>query len=141
MNDTRRRTDHHHRGTTTNITRAALAVVGLAVAACGDDVSTVSGGDLGEWVEAADDAPPCADMFAPGRLVADVIADVETDGLCTDGDETMMNVRVSWGCLDGAEVHQVSDWGWGRDGDVWQGPDVPELYADCVLPGTDAQHP
>lgn len=50
----------------TNTVRAALAVLVLAVAACGDDDESIASGDLGAWVEAADDAPPCADMFARG---------------------------------------------------------------------------
>lgn len=98
--------------------------------------------DLAALEEATENAPPCTEVFAPGRPVAEVLA-ANDAGPCTgtDADDLRIEVVVSWDCPDGTKVHQVGDWGWGRDGQTWQGPDVPEPYADCVLPGADAQHP
>lgn len=91
--------------------------------------------------ELGEGAPPCSEMFAAGRPVAEVLAAQEA-GPCLDPDGEVIIVGVgSWECPDGTKVHQIGDFGWGRDGQRWQGPDVPEPYADCVLPGTDAQHP
>jgi hypothetical protein len=99
--------------------------------------------DLAEMAEAAEDARPCGEVFAPGRPVADVLAEADASGMCERGpDDRLLTGFVTWDCPDGTTIHQASDGqGWGRDGQTWQGPDVPEPYADCVLPGADPQHP
>lgn len=119
---------------TTAALRAALVFL-LALAACSSGDDGVQRFDDEEVVE---ELTPCAEMLKPGRLTEDVVADLAT---CVEEDGAFAPVPMSWDCPDGSTIHQVSNYGWGRTGDFWQGPDVPEPYVDCVLPGTDAQHP
>lgn len=127
---------------------AAAAMIAVALTACSggadkDDNAAVDV-DLGDVAEAQADARPCAEAFTPGRPVADVLAEGDDPGVCTgeSTDDLIIMGFASWDCPDGTTVHQApTGYGWGLDGQTWQGPDVPEPYADCVLPGTDAQHP
>lgn len=114
-------------------------VIGLGWAETHDDPVTGTA-TINDLAALDDSAIPCAEVFTPGRPTEQVLAANDT-APCTDPNgDILINVVVSWDCPDGTKVHQVQDYGWGRDGQTWQAPDTPEPYADCVLPGTDAQH-
>jgi hypothetical protein len=123
----------------------------LTIGCSGDDDSSLRP-DLSEpgaaeeeaAEESAQEAPSCADVFAPGRPTADVLADWNaegSEGCMSDDGGLVAQPMVFWDCPDGTTVHTASGYGWGFSDDVWQAAGTPEPYADCVLPGTDPQHP
>lgn len=104
-------------------------------------VQTAPTPKLAALAEAADNPPPCTDLIAPGRRVEQVLSEIDT-GPCLDAKgDTYIAITVSWDCPDGSTVHQIGEYGWGRTGQTWNGPEVPEPYGDCVLPGADPAHP
>jgi hypothetical protein len=136
----------------TNLTIASAVLAAVALSACGRDsdepnlveraVEEATEGTEATEPAAGPDPAACSELYAAGRPTADVIADSEASGLCerAPGD-FLIAAHMSWDCPDGRTVHVASDeWGWGFSDDAWQ-VGVPEPYADCVLPGTDGQHP
>lgn len=131
------------------------AILALAAIGCGSDGNanqSQSGVErmAEDLVEAQaadqpDNAPACADVYAVGRPTDEITAwhdSVEAMNGCLAADGSIsIQIGTSWECPDGRTVHQIGDLGWGFSGDVWHGPDEPEPYADCVLAGTDPQHP
>jgi len=117
----------------------AIAVLALAVAAYAvtqlikDDSDDARADPADAITEAitGDVEQTCAERFAPGRPTADVVAENEA-GPCLDGDEVVFAVDTSWECPDGTAIHQAGDYGWGRDGGTWQGPEVPAPDLGCA---------
>lgn len=105
--------------------RIAIAVLAIASAACSSDDDSDARG-LDDLAAAADDAPPCTDMFAPGRPTTDVVAQYDKQPCTDEAGDMFVAVIASWDCGDGIKVHVVDPYGWGRTGDVWQGPDTPK---------------
>jgi hypothetical protein len=109
-------------------------------AACGGDDSDDSD---------TESAPACSDVYAPGRPTGDVLADHNSEAMaggCTADDGTpSLFMATSFECTPASgqprAVYDVSGQGWGFGGDVWQPEGSPESYVDCVLAGTDPQHP
>lgn len=119
-------------------TALTLALVLALIAACSDDTPT----ETASITSTTAPLKTCTDRFTPGRPTADVVADLaDPQQPCDNNGEATYLISTSWPCPDGTTVHQVDPWGWGRDGDVWHAQTDPAPYADCVLPGTDPQHP
>ena len=103
-------------------TTLALAALTLT-AACSSD----SDGTKDKTTsKTATDPTPCTEMFAVGRHTDDVVADYNKGPCLDEAGNQFITAIAFWDCGDGTKVHVVDPYGWGRTGDVWQGPDVPK---------------
>ncbi len=92
-----------------------ILAVALAVSACGGSDSS----------DPDNDAPACTDVFTTGRPTTEVVAQYDNKPCIDENGDRLSIAHMFWDCGDGTAVHEAGDYGWGRDGDVWQGPEVP----------------
>lgn len=100
---------------------ATLMVFGIVMlaAACGGNDQEMAPG-AGATTTAA--APACADVFAPGRLTDDVIADYNATACLNDQGSVYVTGVVSKLCADGTTRYYVEGYGFGTAGQPWQAP-------------------
>ena len=105
--------------------------VALAITACAGDNGTDNvATDTTEHVaDGSDEAPPCTELFAPGRSTDQVLAAVgmdttenmQTGGKCTDEQgEASVHLLAYGNCPSGARVWYVSPYGYGVAGGTWK---------------------